>query len=388
MTNTEHARPALADAHAIREGNYISNLPLTEVSGGWSGLSAAIFTALSKHYQLKYVGPISPPRDVSARVISKSRRLLGLPGSFPFFSSRRLRAIAREISRETGGSATFNFFHGATPWIEYVSSVPYACFVDASFATYVNVYHKGARFRESDIRRICEKEAEWMESAVRVFFSSRWALDECAKAYGISRQKMSVVGLGGNVPLPTRDAFRRGLDFVFLGLDFRAKGGDICLEALQRVKRAHPSVRLRIVGGKPSKRALRNPAVSYEGHLRKNVPAEFAQLEDILSNAFALLLPTSRDATPLVIIEAAYFGCPTVATRSFGIPELVVDGKTGLLVEAPPSAIELAEKMMLLCADPESYYEMRKEARSRAMACFTWSRMAEIMSSELTLALR
>jgi glycosyltransferase involved in cell wall biosynthesis len=387
MITTEEAVRASAGDQSVVHGNYISNLALTEVSGGWSGLSAAIFLGLCEHYVLNYVGPVWPPHDFAARISSKCSRLLGIPGSFPVFSSRRLHAIALELSRAALGNASFNFFHGATPWIEYRSSIPYACFLDASFATYVDVYHERAFFKKSDIRRICEKEAQWLESAASIFFSSQWALDECVRSYGISASRMSVVGLGGNIPIPPCDTFRQGLEFVFLGLNYHAKGGDICLDALERVRRAYPNARLRIVGGKPSERAFRNPAVTYEGQLRKSMPAELSRLEEILAGAFALILPTSSDATPLVIVEAAYFGCPTIATRSFGIPELIVDGETGLLIDAPPTEVALAEKMMRLCADSRSYSRMRVAARLRAVDCFTWSRMAAKIASELTLVL-
>ncbi|MDB4911622.1 MAG: hypothetical protein JWO39_2445, partial [Gemmatimonadetes bacterium] len=48
--------------------NYITDISLSETRDGWSGFNAAMFASLARHYALEYVGPISPPADLPARV--------------------------------------------------------------------------------------------------------------------------------------------------------------------------------------------------------------------------------------------------------------------------------------------------------------------------------
>ena len=367
----------------LARANYITNLSLSEISGGWSGFNAAIFASLSRHFVLSYVGPISPPPDLVAKVSSKLRRLAQLPGSFQFFSARRLENIAQEIARAADPAAALDFFHGSTPWIAFRPHAPYACYLDASFATYISVYHDRSRFDRADVARIETLEAGWLSRASAIFFSSRWALDEAARAYALDRSKMHVAGLGGHLPIPASDSYAGGHDFLFLSLDFAGKGGLLCADALREVQGDIPDARLRIVGAKPPEQVLVAPGIVYEGLLSKSTPEQLHRLQSVLASSFALVHPTVRDATPQVIAEAAYHGCPAIAPRSFGIPEMVIDGETGMLVDAPPSSAEIAERMRWMCGHPSEYQAMRVAARARALQEFTWERVGDRIAAAL-----
>jgi hypothetical protein len=133
--------------------NYISNLSLDEVSGGWSGFNAAIYKSLSRHFELEYVGPISPPPDSFAKMVSKIHRTMGNRGNFPFFSRRRLATVSSEVRKRAGAAARFDFFHGSTPWVAYQPAIPYACYLDVCFATYIDIYHDRSQFAEADLKR-------------------------------------------------------------------------------------------------------------------------------------------------------------------------------------------------------------------------------------------
>ena len=363
--------------------NYITNLSLAETSGGWSGFNAAIHASLSRHFALNYVGPIAPPPDLAAKIRSKLWRLLGRPGSFHFFSERRLDRIANEVERLVNRDAPMDFFHGCTPWVYFAPAVPYACYVDVCFATYVAVYHCRTRFSSADLRRIQAMEAAWLRGATRVFFSSTWALEDAVRSYELDRSTLRVAGLGGHVPIPAADSYTGGRDFLFIALDFAGKGGPLCIDAFERVRSEIPEARLHIVGERPPEAVLRLPGVVYEGRLDKSIPAELRQLQSLLASAFALVHPTVKDATPQVIVEAHYHGCPVIAPASFGIPEMVIDGVTGCLTTAPPKAADVAERMLWLCRHLDSYRQLRISSRACALAHFTWDQVGDRIATEL-----
>jgi glycosyltransferase involved in cell wall biosynthesis len=353
------------------------------MSGGWSGFNAAMHASLSRHFALKYVGPIAPPPDLAAKVRSKLWRVLGCPGSFQIFSGRRLKRVANEVQRLADREVELCFFHGSTPWVSFAPLVPYACYVDACFATYVAVYHAQTRFDGTDLRRIEALEASWLRGATRVFFSSTWALEEAARAYDLDRSTLRVAGLGGHVPIPVADDYAGGHEFLFVALDFAGKGGHVCVDAFERVQREIPDARLRIVGERPPEPVLVLPGVVYEGRLDKSNPVELRRLRTVLASAFALVHPTVKDATPQVIVEAQYHGCPVIAPASFGIPEMVVDGVTGCLTAAPPTAAHVAERMLWLCRNPESYRQLRISSRTISLSHFTWDRVGDRIATEL-----
>jgi glycosyltransferase involved in cell wall biosynthesis len=72
-------------------------------------------------------------------------------------------------------------------------------------------------------------------------------------------------------------------------------------------------------------------------------------------------------------LEAAVMGRPVVASRVGGLPEVVAQGRTGLLVAAGDAA-ELAAASVALLADPVRMAEMGRTARRRAETLFAWDR--------------
>ena len=83
-----------------------------------------------------------------------------------------------------------------------------------------------------------------------------------------------------------------------------------------------------------------------------------------------MVLPSRRDPLPRVVMEAMCRGIPVVATRVDGIPEMVVDGETGFLVDSEDAAGFAAATARLL-AEPELRARMGAAARARARQLFS-----------------
>ena len=83
-----------------------------------------------------------------------------------------------------------------------------------------------------------------------------------------------------------------------------------------------------------------------------------------------LVLPSLFEPFGIVVLEAMATGLPVVASRVGGIPEVVRDGRTGILVE-PANARALADALMELCRDENLRITMGADAKDRA-AAFDW----------------
>jgi glycosyltransferase involved in cell wall biosynthesis len=345
--------------------NFISNLPRDLLTGGFSAMNAAAYAALERRGELAYVGPIDPPAAAWDKAVSKALRLSRLGGDFFAFSERRLRAIACDVERRARADAELDFFHGFTPWIATRPARPYVAWSDCTFADYIEIFHDRRAFRSDDLARIERAEAAWLRGAARVLFTSGWAVGRAIETYGLDRARVGEVGIFGAFEAPATDAYAGAPAFAFVSTNFAAKGGPVVLEAFRRVRRAHPQARLTIVGAAPGGDVGREPGVSYAGFLRKEDPDELARFRAVLSQARAVVHPTRSDIAPLLLIEAAMFGCPAIASRAFAIPELVADGESGLLLDAPadPAAVAAAMERML---DDAVYAGMRDAAWRRA----------------------
>ncbi len=163
-----------------------------------------------------------------------------------------------------------------------------------------------------------------------------------------------------------------------LGRLVPVKGFDRSVEAFARVVEPFPSARLAIAGDGAEREELRRRAaergigdrVEFLGWVKpEEVPA-------LINRATLVLMPSRSEGLPLTAIQAGQMGRPIVATRVGGLPEVVVDGETGILVE-PDDVGALADAIGRLLAAPATAQWMGEAARRRIRRLFTLERYAK-----------
>jgi glycosyltransferase involved in cell wall biosynthesis len=151
---------------------------------------------------------------------------------------------------------------------------------------------------------------------------------------------------------------------LFVGALERVKGVDVLLDAWQLVRDRRSGVRLVIVGkgsmeAEVRRRAAGDPDIEMVGL----VPRE--ALRDLLDAATLVVLPSRSEGLGRVVLEASARSRPVVASRVGGIPELVEDGETGLLVQ-PEDPAALAAAVLRILDDPAAAAEMGRRGRELA----------------------
>lgn len=363
--------------------NYITNLPVSEYSGGWSGMNHNVYLQLCKYHQVNLVEKINPSYFAIDIWTSRLWRAVKMKGLFPAFTRRRLKRIAALIDPKLDSSATLNFFHGSTSWLNVKSQLPYALYADACFATYMDVYHDASRFSEKQLDELYEREGSFLSKASAVFFSSQWALNDAKNIYNLQGENFFVAGLGGGFPGLFTSKERQPY-FLFIGLDFLGKGGDLVVNSFLEFKKSIPGYKLKIVGAKPPAHFLIDADIEYVGLLNKSIPSQFQALVQLFSEAYAFLLPSSRDLTPLVLIEAGSVGCPVIASANFGIPEIIRNGETGVLIESGHDAQrQMVAAMTLLHKDKLLHQNMSTKAKDHIAKNFTWDKVGIFIQENL-----
>jgi glycosyltransferase involved in cell wall biosynthesis len=94
-----------------------------------------------------------------------------------------------------------------------------------------------------------------------------------------------------------------------------------------------------------------------------------SSLVDFYLESHILLLSSESEGTPLTVMEAAYFGCPTISTAVGGIPDIVEDGETGIL--CPPEAGALAHAIVRVFRNREELNKMAFKAHEKAKSDFS-----------------
>ena len=199
------------------------------------------------------------------------------------------------------------------------------------------------------------------------------ALGRYLVRHGFRAERLRVIPNGvvprRTEPPPPREPFTVGTAAV---LEYR-KGVDVLLEACRRLELPY---RLEIFGEGAERAHLERQAVEL------GVAARFhgfvPDLPSRLETLDLFVLPTRAENLPIAILEAMATALPVVATRVGGIPELVVEGETGLLVE-PEDSAGLAAAIAELAADPDRRRSFGRAGARRVEEHFHADRVAASM---------
>lgn len=146
------------------------------------------------------------------------------------------------------------------------------------------------------------------------------------------------------------------------------------LRGFARVAARIPTARLLLVGTGPEESSLRvlagtlgiAPRVMFVG-IRRDVP-------EILAASDVFAMTSLSEGTSVTLLEAMLSRRPVVVTRVGGNPEIVDDGRTGLLVPQG-DADAVGDALVALLMDPGRREAMGRAGRERALAMFTQERM-------------
>ena len=152
------------------------------------------------------------------------------------------------------------------------------------------------------------------------------------------------------------------------------KGHKYLFDALPNIVKVHPNVIVLVVGDGELREYFHKQV--RELNVEENVLFVGWQndIPNILSASDMLILPSLSEGLPFVIPEAMAAGLPIVSTRVGGIPEAIVDGQTGYLVD-PKSSMEIAEAVIKMLDNPERMLLMGSAGQVRAITEFDVSRM-------------
>ena len=165
------------------------------------------------------------------------------------------------------------------------------------------------------------------------------------------------------------------LRVLFLGRLARQKGADVLVAAAKLL--VAPGVQVLLVGDGPERgrieRAVRRLGVADRVRLLGFVPHE--RVPAVLAHADVLAVPSRYEDLGSVLVEAMYARLPVVASRTGGIPDVLAEGATGLLV--PPEDPEaLAAALDRLLRDRALAARLAERGRERADD-YDWERLAE-----------
>ncbi|MCA9283750.1 MAG: glycosyltransferase family 4 protein, partial [Phycisphaerales bacterium] len=204
-------------------------------------------------------------------------------------------------------------------------------------------YHRAAR---RPFRRV---ERRIFEQCSLIACRNAWAARSVHEDFGIPQQRVMVARSGMPLTMPSKwDAPRETPSdgalprIAFVGNTWARKGGDRLLRVHQ--ERFADRAELHYFGkGHEEDRSARN--VVWHGFIPHDEVVRLLPTMDLA------VFPTNEDQLPRAAIECAALGIPLVATRLAAIPEICVDGRTGILIP-PGDDAAMAAAIDTMLADP------------------------------------
>ncbi|WP_406045314.1 glycosyltransferase family 4 protein [Micromonospora sp. NBC_00898] len=268
---------------------------------------------------------------------------------------------------------------------------PYFLYQDMSWDALIKMLEAGQPiFRKismSELRRRQERQREIYENATGVLTMSHWLARSLVQLSGLAASKVHVVhpglhveqGVAWAAALRERPAPRRRL--LFVGRNFRAKGGDLVLDALSILRREmDPNITVTIAGLPrwPLSGAIPD-GVNFLGQLPL---AEVASLYDCHD---LLVMPTRVEGFGFVFLEALSRGLPCIGRDDFAMPEMIRPGLNGALLSKDDPE-ELARLIAGVLADDDLYAACRSRIPD-VVSWFSWEHAARQTVGAISTAL-
>lgn len=238
-----------------------------------------------------------------------------------------------------------------------------------------------------------EQEREVLKLCEKVVYSSHFmanrARNEFSDVFSVHPKKIEVIPFGLNMDsMPTENTPRSlvaPLELLFVGKDWRRKGGSIALDMLRSLSERGVDARLTIIGCEPDVKVPKS--VEVIPYINKNVPEQLHRYISILERTHFLVLPTRADCTPMVIAEANAYSIPAIVSDIGGIATLVDHGVNGYLMPSSAGGPAYADVAIALLNQPDQYPPLTRSSRRVYEERLNWDAWSQQIS-ELSTAVR
>ena len=248
------------------------------------------------------------------------------------------------------------------------------------------VYHVHSPTARDSTRALINRVNDWVEAyslrnSDHIITVSK-SLRREMLSLGHSRQKVTAIANGVAEQFPIEPTDRLGQQHWLLGMVALVrprKGIEVLLEAIARMGSDRNRITLEVIGGFENaeyETSVRNliarlglEQTVYLRGFTKDVPA-------VMRTFDAMVLPSLfGEGMPMVVLEALACGVPVIATKVEGTPEVVRDGKEGILAE-PKNADSLANAIQKFISDRQAWCRMSSQAVERHRNGFSDLNMA------------
>lgn len=299
-----------------------------------------------------------------------------------------IKFLAKKISPEINASdADFVFAFGTHPIAFLDTDKPIFIITDSTFNNLLNRYDEYFNLTPKFIEENHKIEEIAFEKARKIFFSSKFAIDDAVNFYGVDPKKLVQVPLGANIDKFPSEAemldivqnkLNKPLELLMIGKNWHRKGMDIGIQIFEKISTQLNNCKLTIVGTKPPTK-IDNPNIEIIEKIDKSTKEGAECLEQLFQKSHFLLFPSRAEAFGHVVSEANAYGIPVFGSNVGGIPSAIENGTNGHLFDlSNREGIEfVVDKIIQLYSAKEKYQELAFNSYKTFSSKLNWKTIVE-----------
>lgn len=204
-------------------------------------------------------------------------------------------------------------------------------------------YSGFSQYSKSSIGKRSYMQQEYYKKCKGIFTMGEWCKKDIVDRCGISPDKVHAVGGGINLDMNLIHPMNKSNNkILFVGKDFKRKGGYIVYEAFKLLKKDIQDLELYVAG--PSTNPINSPI---SGYYYMGL-CDYKQLSTLFNKCDIFCMPSYFEAYGLVFIEALCYGLPCIGRDAYEMPYFIKEGENGyLLKDDNPEELSLLIKKLL-----------------------------------------
>lgn len=259
-------------------------------------------------------------------------------------------------------------------WLSFTTFQQPACIIhDTTFAKLIDYYPSFSNLTSRSVQMGNLMYQRALNRTSVAIFSANWASQSAILDYGTPASKVHTIPFGANMNwTPDAEKVENWIlkrsktdycNFLFLGIDWKRKGGPDALRFVIELNRRGIKSHLNIVGCLPEIPSEFDNFVHRFGFLRKDNESEAHKLLELFRDSHALLLPSLAECYGCVYCEANAYGLPALGRDTGGVSEIIKEGVNGLLLDVEESPEAFAGRWAKIWEDRAIYSELSLHSR-------------------------
>ncbi|MBN8572198.1 MAG: glycosyltransferase family 4 protein [Ignavibacteria bacterium] len=346
--------------------SYVTTYDSSDVKN-WSGTGYYISKSLmDQGTELERIGNLNWNITLPLKLKKRCYKLLGKE----FAIERDIsigKDLAKQVSQKISKDSNLVFSPGIIPIAFLETNKPKVFYADATLAGMLGFYDEFSNYCQESIINGKLAEQQAFDTSRLAIFASDWAAKTAIDNYNVDKSKIKIVPLGSNIESNRKLSDIKEIltnksyavcELLFLGVDWKRKGGDFAVEVAKLLNERGISAKLHIAGINNIPIEPLPSWIINHGFISKSTNEGKRKIDELFLNSHFLLLPTQAEAFGLVFGEANSFGVPAVTTDVGGITTAVKDGLNGTTFSLEAAPEDYADYIQKMFTDQNAYKEL------------------------------